>query len=333
METNLEIKIDSTLPIITGNFDELEQALAEELKQFDLIVDEGSTKTAKAMATQINKMSKTIDTLRKEEVARLSAPIKEFEAKAKKLSSMCQESKQKILSQVKVFDEKQIEKVKKLLKAELESTYIKYGVEDEFKVVQVSDLAILSNLTVKSISKKAKDAIDDRVLETKRFQEKISNRLLTLETICYKGGLDVPLTRENINHFLMESNDDIYLEKLVSLIKNEISRLELANKIKREQEVAKTVKVVPPTQITTPITTQTIAPVIETSDSNSKYAHLKNAQAFGSTKCSYMVTATFNVKIDKSESSKLGQMLLIKFAKGGFKQIPMVTVEEVHNVA
>ncbi|MEA2098928.1 MAG: DUF1351 domain-containing protein, partial [Campylobacterota bacterium] len=244
---NLDLKISSTPPTINGNFEEIKKELEQQLKQFDLIVDADSIKVAKKMATSINKASGQIDTLRKEEVAKLLTPIKDFEEEAKTLTALCQESRQKLLSQVKVFEDEQRVECKRLLDLELVATYEKYGVKEEFQTITVADLAIISNLNKTGIAKKAITAIDERVLEAKRFQEKIDLRLLTLEAICFKGGLLAPLTRENINHFLMEKDDEIYLEKLTKLITNEVTRIELMNERIREKETTAAVaKVAPP---------------------------------------------------------------------------------------
>lgn len=168
---NLEVEVEVALPSITSNFALAREQLAVQLKEYDLVVDQGSVKKAKAMATEINKVSKRIDTLRKEKVAELYAPIKDFELEAKSLSALCQESRQKLLSQVKVFENKELQRADKLLKQELDATYTKYGVNDEFKIVKVSDLSIISNLTKAGLAAKARKAIDERVLEAKRFQE------------------------------------------------------------------------------------------------------------------------------------------------------------------
>jgi len=335
---NLELKVSAQLPVIGSNFVELKQRLVEELKQYDLIVDADSVKTAKAMATEINKLSQQIDRIRIDETKRLSEPIKEFEDKAKQLSDMCQTSRIKLLMQIKSFDAIQITKARNLLNDELIATYEKYGVKEEFQIVKVEDLAIISNLNKSGLAKKANDAIDERVLEAKRFQEKIDNRLLTLETICFKAGLTVPLRRENINHFLKDSDDDVYLNKLVGLIHNEISRLEEADRLKREQEarttIVETKADIPkenPLDVSTPQTTKTQA-------TNSQYAHFKNLDEFKprskkSNKRTYTVTATFEVEVDESLAPKLVDLLKSKFVKADFKQIPTVTVEEVRYVA
>ena len=322
-----EIIISSSLPEISGNFEEIKSELTEQLKQFDLVVDADSVKTAKSMVTQINKLSGEIDKKRKQIVAELSAPIKEFEAQMKELKSLCQDSRQNLLSQVKVYDEKKLDEVKTLLQKELQAKYTHYGVKEEFQKVTIDDLIILSHLTQGgALAKKARDAVNERVGEAKKLQEKIDTRLLTLEAICFKSGLTAPLTRENINHFLMVESDDEYLDKLTSLIKNELDRLEQAKV--REQEVTKQQQVVQ--QNHSSVSTPTLQ---HQSRKEAVKRVLKNAQEFAPepTKRKFVVTASFEIEFDDIEGieEKLQAMMLKKFVLGGFKTTPNVVVEKL----
>ena len=319
MNNEINLKISSSLPTIAGNFEELKIQLKEQLKQYDLVVTEDDVKVANKMATSINKLTLEIAKKRKEIIAELTAPLKEFELQAKELESICETSRQGLLSQTKVFKDKQIDKCKKLLDEELIAIYLKYGVEDEFKTVSVDDLAIPSNLTMTGIAKKARTAIDERVMGCKKLQEKIDIRLLQLEAICLKAGLNIPPTRENINHFLMLESDDDYLHKLENLIKNEITRLENVNKTKKVEQ-----KVI-----------HKEMPSVKIEPQKHKYSHYKNAEEFStvSKKATFVVAATFEVTVDYSMGPSLEKMLLTKFVKGGFKQVPTVVVQEKLRIA
>ena len=319
-----EIVISSTLPVINGNFDEIKAELKNQLKQFDLIVDESSVKTAKSMATQINKLSNEIDALRKKEIAKLSAPLKDFEAKMKELKNLCQDSRQNLLSQVKVYDEKRLAQVKELLLAELQNAYIHYGVKKEFQTLKIDDMVMLTNLTKGgALTKKAKDAIGEKVSKIKQLQEKIDTRLLTLEAICFKSGLNTPLTRENINHFLMVDSNDEYLDKLTSLIHNELRRLQEseARRARVEEGVA--------TNITVSQNNSAHQQQTQPQQKQSITQRFKNAKEFLPQKKKFIVTATFEVEVDENMGEKLEAMMLQKFRLSGFKTTPKVTVLSV----
>ena len=85
---NLNISIASTLPTISGNFEDLKNQLQEQLKQYNLLVSEDDVKVARKMATSINKLKGDIAKQRKEIISELTAPLKEFELQAKELDIM-----------------------------------------------------------------------------------------------------------------------------------------------------------------------------------------------------------------------------------------------------
>lgn len=318
-----EITIISSLPTIKGNFEDVKKELTEQLKQFDLIVDADSVKTAKSMAAQINKLSEEIDKKRKLVVNELTTPIKEFEGMMKELNTLCQESRKNLLSQVKVYDKKRLDKVRQLLQKELQNKYIHYGVKEEFQSVKINDLVILSHLTQGgALAKKARDIIDERVNKVKKFQEKTDTRLLTLETICFKAGLAVPLTRENINHFLMVESDDEYLEKLTSMIANEVTRTQNVKEMEARIKTTQNVVQNRPTPRASQQPKQT-----KLQEANVKRV-VKNMQEFSSKKKKFIVSATFEIEFDNEVNveEKLKAMMLKKFQISGFKTTPNVTV-------
>jgi len=312
------IKVDISVPTIKSNFSVAKLALEKKLKQYDLIVDVESIKIAKAMATDINKMKSQIAKKRKEVVSLMSEPLKEFEEEAKNLEKLCEASRQKLQEQIKVFEDEKRTECLSRLKAELEINYSHLEIRDEFKTIKVDDLAIVSNMTKTGIAKKAYTEIESRVLEIKRFQEKIDKRLLTLEGTCFKAGLQAPLTRENIAHFLMDGDDDVYEKKLHSLISNEITRIDLMNERIKEKksELSQQKKyALPVKEIKKELPQQ--------------YAHFKNSQ-FVKTKdkSSYTVTAVFEVEASENVAAKLDEILIKKFKKAGFKTLPAIYVEK-----
>lgn len=320
-----EIIISSTLPTISGNFEEIQNELVANLKQYDLIVNQDSVKTAKKMATAINAISKNIDAKRIATVKELKAPIAEFENKAKALTTLCQESRSKLLTQVKKFEVASKEECLTLLHKLLDATYTKYGVHKEFQTITVDDLALVSNRNKTGLAKKAKDVLEARVLEAKQFQDKVDTRLLTLEGNCYKAGLQAPLNQENIKHFLYEQSDDVYFKKLSSLIESEVTRLrEMKEKI--EQEAIE--KATQQNKISIP------KPNVQPQERTpSKYAHLRNS-GFAKVKKTYTVVATFEIEVDEKLEGQIEQTLLKRFKDAKFKTTPLIEVYQgVQNAA
>lgn len=151
------------LPVINTNFSELKAQLAEGLKKYDIDVTVENLPEAKAMATDLNKLSKVLATVRKEKTAELDAPIKGFEAQAKELEQLCQASREKLLAQVKKFEDETRATAARLLQEALESKYADQSIRPKFQTAAVSDLAILSSLTkTKSLTAAASREVDAR---------------------------------------------------------------------------------------------------------------------------------------------------------------------------
>lgn len=333
----ITIDVKTSLPKIESNFSAATRQLENILKEYDLIVDADSVKTAKSMAMEISKLKAEIASRRKQIVSELSKPLGEFEESAKKLESLCESSRQKLQSQVKVFEDEKREECKKLLRDELVVNYKHLEVREEFQSVVTDDLAIISNMTKKGLAKKAYTAIESRVFEVKKFQDKIDKRLLTLEGDCFKAGLDAPLTKENISHFLLELDDEAYANKLRHLISNEITRINLMNERMREKEEEKKI-VFEKEQNPQPLKQPQECNVIVKSEKLNEYSHFKNLHEFGvpvkqNTKVTYVATAVFEVEVDKKLGPKLKDMLVKKFAEADFKQVPSVYIQEKEKIA
>ena len=321
-----ELQISTQLPVITGNMDEIKTELAIQLKQFDLIVDEDSVKIAKAMATKINKLSEKIKTIRIAKTKELMAPIKAFEKQANELTSLCQESRQKLLSQLKVFDDKVKAECLILLEKERDILYSKYEIKDEFKAVKVDDLAIVSNKNKNSLAKKAKDAIEERVYGCKQLQDKINSRLMTLTGTCLERGLEAPLTLENVNHFLYMESDEKYENKLYSLIDHELVRMKKMQERRDAQKITEATIVAPIVQVQK---TEAKLPTHSGPSVNpgSQYGNFRNnVFAPVSTKKRYTVTATFEIEVEEKLEMKLEAMLLKKFQEAKFKTTPKILI-------
>jgi hypothetical protein len=235
---NSTLLISATLPVFQVNFEEVRIKLQEGLKKYEIGVTAENLKDANGMATELNKLSAELDKLRKEKVKEVSAPIKDFEDKVKELVSMCQDSRQKILEQVKVFEDAERAKCLELLKQEAATYWEKLGVRDEFTKPQISDLAIISNLTATgSLVLKAKNEVCSRIEKIKAIQDKCDMRVLQLENASYKAGLKSPLTKVNIERFLFETDEAVYQKRLDELIQNELKRqTETEERIRKELE-------------------------------------------------------------------------------------------------
>ncbi len=309
---DLVLNVESSLPKITTNFDAIKQSLQVQLSKYDLIVQEDDVKVAKKAATKINKVKNSIATIRKDKVNELSKPINDFISDAKELEHMCEETRQKLLIQVSKFEDKKREECLALLKDELILQYEKLNLKEEFQNIDVSDLAIISNLNKGGISKKAKDEIESRVLKNLEFQKTIETRLLELKGYCLEKGLQAPLTKENVELFLYSDNKT-YVSKLDKLIDSEISRLkkmqkDIEDKAKRDAENQAKLQARENAELsaTNNVQIQKMQPV---NNLTHRIASNKN----NGSKCKYIVTATFEIEVDEKYENRLVEVLQRKF--------------------
>ena len=239
-----EISIDK-MPMIKSNLSLLKDEMKNFLKKYNFIVSEDGIKVAKAKATELNKMASTLDTLRKEKVKEVSAPIKEFDTEAREIHKMIKATRESLLSQVKKFEEETMQKVEENLSNEVKALFKLYKVESEFQKAQFADLVKISNLTKGGrLTKKASDELQNRVLKDKQLQDIIQARLIALDGICLKAGLETPLQKHNTQHFLFSEDYEEQLNKLieVELKRQDETKRRIAQQIedrrKREEQIA-----------------------------------------------------------------------------------------------
>jgi len=187
-----------------------------------------------------------------------------------------------------------------------------------------------------ALKKPARDAVEKRTLDCKRFQERIEFRLTTLDGTCLKAGLEAPLTRENIESFLKEESDDFYEKKLNHLIQNEIKRLSIMKaKIERNAQVEADAKakaqLASQPQSTVHVNQNHISPnpVNQSSlhNTQSTTQHKTSIKLTGNVK-KYVVTAVFEVEVDEAYEPYLKSSLLKKFNKACITTLPEISIAE-----
>lgn len=262
-----EFKIEASLPNITSNFEELKLAVEQRLKKYDISVTTENLPDAKKLSKELSGYVKTIEEVRKAEVKRIQTPVDALNEKVKILTNLFKEGKTKIDAQVEVFENETRAKCLNLLKQELFAKYTEKGIDAEFQIIKVEDLAILTNLTEKgALTGKAKTEIEARVMKAFVMQSNVQRRLLELKIASLEAGLKAPLERMHIESFLKEENEQIYSDKLKSFFNTELTRqrqiedaMNKANATK--QQLAPTIQVETPTQAVPPV-----APVVKTSE-------------------------------------------------------------------
>lgn len=231
--------VDAKVPALSVNFYEMEVLLSDHIAQYDITVTGETLKDSKALATELNKLAGNIDEKRKEVVKLVSAPIKDFDNQMKLLAGICQEGRQRITDQVKVFEDETRAQVQSLLSAHRAAYWEEMGIETIFRRAQIDDLIKLSALTKKgNLTAEAQREIERRVnLDADRMLL-VKERLSRLEKICLDAGLDSPISAAHLSH-VIELDDKVYRAELDRLLKAELERQRQAEQRARAREQAR----------------------------------------------------------------------------------------------
>lgn len=321
------IKIEiAQLPIIKSDLSVLKDNVESLLKKYDFIVSEDDIKVARAKTIELNKLASTLDTLRKEKVKEVSEPIKKFEEEAKEIYSMIKETRQALLNQMSKFENETKQKLEKLLKEELEALNDIHNIKSEYQKATYNDLVKLTNLTKGGkLTKKTSDELQNRVFKDKQLQDTIQARLISLDGICLKAGLEAPLQKHNVQHFLYSDNYD---EKLSELIEVELKRQdETKQRLAQQLEEKKRREIKASNQQNTVEKTEEVSQVKDIvketiSMENKPSSVIKPAN--NTTK--YEVTVTMEFETKDMDTEMLKRITQNKFIKCGFESIKNIEV-------
>ena len=231
--------IDFTPLSISSNYIELKEMMKKGLEEYKLEVTADNIKDANKMATKLNELATTIRRARIDNKKKMLEPLTLFENNMKDLEETALMGREFLTSQVKVFNDALIEICLVKCKEYLEIQYIDKLLLEEFQDIDISDIAIASNLYDNmKLTKKAKDTIVSRVNIALSKQINKRMRLMQLENECLKSGLQVLLNESDVSYFILES-DLKYNEQLAILINRELDKqkqIELNITLNREKE-------------------------------------------------------------------------------------------------
>jgi hypothetical protein len=236
-QTMIDIQVDLTLPVLSSNFDVIKNQLTEKLQKYNIDVTEETFLESEILIKDINKIIKSIDTKRKDIMNELKAPAEVFNQSCKELVSLCEEAKSNLILQGQEFQTKRLNGWKLILNDYLLSQYVSFTIQDDFKTLNVDDLAMKSNFTDKNnLTSSVKNIIDSRMQSVLSLQNKVAMRLVELENKCLKAGLKSMLERRHIENFI-KTDDETYNKNLNNLFENELRRQkEIEDKIVLEQQ-------------------------------------------------------------------------------------------------
>lgn len=239
----IEILLEEKKKIVVFNSEHqnILEHISSELKadKYNSIVTMDNFNSMKESSNELGKMSKLISRFRIDKKNSEMEDINTFDTNFKSYCSLIDEKQTEIKKGLDVFEAETRKQILEVCQKYLVEQYKEQDLRVEFRTIDISDMTLSKYATKNmAISKNGKDEIDKRINEKVSLQNKVDNRILSLENICLKAGIE-PLTVEHIQGFLFEA-DEKYEIKLKLLIDAEIKRNE-AVKARVEAETRKAV--------------------------------------------------------------------------------------------
>lgn len=221
--------------------------------RFNYLVTVDNLKDVKSNNTELNASIKIIKDFGKKLVELESDDINIFKSNIITYWSKIDLKREKRKEDIKVFEDETRIILKDLTIEYINEQYLSLDIKEYFRKVSYKDLVIISNINSSrtesgdikaSLKKGVKDSLNIRLQQCKSTQDKYDMRLILLENICYKNGLETPLTVNHVQGIIFEEDETIYQEKLARLIKDEIERVEtIKSKLQKKADDEAALKV------------------------------------------------------------------------------------------
>ena len=201
-----EIIVNTQLPVIKTNFEEVKESLKRNLEKYEnTIVTEDNLKDCKAMQKELAGLRNQVDNKRKEVKRVLEAPIKEHDKETKELIAIIEEVEKPIKEGIKVFDNKRREEKRKFADIKIFEICQKLNLEKKY----ADQLTVLDKYL--NLSASAKSVVEDieqraEVLKQQQNMDKVRAEMVkaniesALETVNLT--LKTPLEYKDFEKYL-----------------------------------------------------------------------------------------------------------------------------------
>lgn len=228
-----EIELNKQLPVITFNFEEVKASLEEGLKKYsNIVVTDENLKDCKATQKDLSKLSKELDTYRKDVKRELEKPIKEFEGQCKELIVLIKQVEEPIKKNIAVYDDKKREEKKKYAQTIINDLVCKLELIPKY-ADQLTVLPKYCNLT--SSKKSIREDLEQRS-ETLKSQQVAEKTALEMAKTSILSAIET----ENQTCPVALQNEDYVkyigkweLKTILSMIHKD------ANKFREAEQIAK----------------------------------------------------------------------------------------------
>lgn len=231
IENNLPAIVCDGGTHIKTNTVQLKKELTEYLKRYDIEVTEENEKDCSKIATELNKLSKDLDSKRKEVASLIKKPADDLKTEVDSLVSLIQDKRNKIIDGVNVFKNARFEKIRALLKAKLNVLYIQEKIEDRYRNIDIEPLVLEGSLAKTELTKKAIETLESMVLRVKNIQQSVKLREMELSLKSKESGLITQIELCEVQHIIEDENYEELLSQMIN------KRLEIQNEAKKQFEL------------------------------------------------------------------------------------------------
>lgn len=206
--------------------------------EYNFIVTADNLKFAKDKMAELNKSINTIDSFRKDKVNSESTAIDLFKSHVKNYVEMINKKREELKQAVDKFEIETKISITKELSMYVDELLKKYDIRQAFNDVNISDLVVLGAVTAKgALTKKSRESVEGRVMACKSKQDKYDMRLMQLENLSYKAGLESPLTLTHVQGIVYLDSDAEYSDGIEKLLESELERQNIIKeKIKKQAD-------------------------------------------------------------------------------------------------
>ncbi len=199
--------------------------------EYNFIVTSENLKFAKDKMAELNKSIKAIDTFRKDKVSKESIAIDAFKVNVKEYVSLIDAKREELKKAVDVFETETKAAITKELSLYADELLKKNEIRQVFNNVDIVDLIVLGSVTPRGVlTKKARESVEGRVMACKSKQDKYDMRLMQLENLSYKAGLESPLTLTHVQGIIYLESDAEYSDGIEKLLESELGRQDTMKK-------------------------------------------------------------------------------------------------------
>ena len=234
---NTDINVNSQLPVIHSNFEEVKATLDTLLGKYkNLIVTEETLKDCKATQKELAGLRNKIDARRKEVKQEIEKPIKAFEEECKKLGAMIEEVEKPIKEGIQFYDNQRREEKRQIAEKIIAEIIEKHGIYGKYAAeLTVIDKYVLLGATEKEV----KEDVEYRAFILLEKQKKEEERKKVLETSIENENktLDIKLSPSEFTHLVTTEKEASEIISYISDIAQ--GRREQEQKAKERLEAEK----------------------------------------------------------------------------------------------